>query len=53
MQHMLPTRWTEVKSKIASAEMISTVSFEVISELERDIQHHSHAVAGMHVRTNV
>ena len=36
MQGMLPTRWTEVKSEIASAGMVSTVSFEVISELQRD-----------------
>ena len=48
MQGMLPTRWTEVKSDIASAEMVSTVSFEVISKLQRDRQHHSHAVTGMH-----
>ena len=53
MQGMLPTRWTEVKSDIASAEMVSTVSFEVISKLQRDRQHHSHAVTGMHICTNV
>ena len=53
MQGMLPTRWIEVKSEIASAEMVSTVSFEVISKLQRDRHHHSHAVTGMHICTNV
>ena len=53
MQGMFPTSWIEVKSDIASAEMVSTVSFEVISKLQRDRQHHSHAVTGMHICTNV
>ena len=35
MQGMLPTRWIEVKSEIVSGEMVCTVSFEVISELQR------------------
>ena len=51
MQGMLPTRWIEVKSEIASGEMVCTVSFEVISELQRTCrQHHPHAVAGMQLQ---
>ena len=44
-----PSRWTEVKSEIASTVMVCTVSFEVISELQRD-RHHSNAVAEMHLK---
>ena len=51
MQGMLPTRWIEVKSEIASGEMVCNVSFEVISELQRTCrQHHPHAVAGMQLQ---